>query len=279
MKFVKMQGAGNDYVLVDTNRETVEDPEALAVAVSDRHFGIGSDGLILLAPSDRADVRMIMFNPDGSRAQMCGNGLRLLAKLARDNGTVDTDEMVVETDAGLLPVTLVRESGAVTGARVLMGIPKATSGIDEPITVLDRTFRMTTVDMGNPHAVIFIDEDLDAFPLERFGPAIETAPRFPDRTNVEFVVVDNPHGLRQRTWERGAGETLACGTGATAVTTAAILSGRAVSPLTISLRGGDLETEWSGAGTEVVLTGPAVEVYRGEILASQESRSTTMKRL
>jgi diaminopimelate epimerase len=264
VKFVKMEGAGNDYVLVDTHRETVVDPEALAMAVSDRHFGIGADGLILLTPSERADVRMVMYNADGSRAQMCGNGLRLLAKLARDDGLVDGDEMIVETDAGLLPTTLVRDGGDIVGARVLMGVPRVTSGIDEPITVHDRTFRMTTVDMGNPHAVIFIDEDLDAFPLERFGSAIETASRFPERTNVEFVSATDPHLLCQRTWERGAGETLACGTGACAATVAAVLGGRATTPLTISLRGGDLEAEWDGEDSQIVLTGPAVEVFRGD---------------
>jgi diaminopimelate epimerase len=259
-----MQGAGNDYVLVDTHRETVEDAGDVAIAVSDRHFGVGADGLILLGPSSRADVRMVMYNADGSRAEMCGNGLRLLAKLARDDGHVGGDDMVVETDAGLLPVTLVREGDVVVGARVRMGVPRLTGAIDEPIDVLDRTFRMTTVDMGNPHAVIFLDADLDAFPIERYGPAIETAPRFPDRTNVEFMTVEGPRRLRQRTWERGSGETLACGTGASAATAVAVSSGRSTTPLTISLRDGDLDAEWAGEGSEIVLTGPAVEVFRGE---------------
>jgi len=263
LNFIKMQGAGNDYVLVNSVDTPIEDPADLSRTISDRHFGIGSDGLILMAPSESADVRMIMFNADGSRAEMCGNGLRLLAKLARDEGLVATDDMTVETDAGLLPVTLVREAGAVVGARVRMGVPRFPVGSTETIRSHDRTFEFTAVDMGNPHAVIFLDENLEAFDLERYGSPIENADRFPDRTNVEFVVVDSPDRLRQRTWERGSGETLACGTGATAVAAAAIRSGRATSPMTISLRGGDLRLEWNGPDQEAVMTGPAVKVFRG----------------
>ncbi len=263
LNFIKMQGAGNDYVLVNAIATPVVDPVSLAREVSDRHFGIGSDGLILMESSETADVRMVMFNADGSRAEMCGNGLRLLAKLARDEGLVPTDDMTVETGAGLLPVTLVREADAVVGARVRMGVPRFPVGSPETIRSHDRTFEFTAVDMGNPHAVIFLDEDLDAFDLERYGSVIENADRFPDRTNVEFVVVESPGRLRQRTWERGSGETLACGTGATAVAATAIRTGRAVSPMTISLRGGDLELQWSGPEDEAVMTGPAVEVFRG----------------
>jgi diaminopimelate epimerase len=260
-----MQGAGNDYVLVDVHDRELPDAPALSVRISDRHFGIGADGLILLAPSERADARMIMFNADGSRAEMCGNGLRLLAKLARDDGRVATDEMVVETDAGDLPVALVRQAGEVVGARVRMGVPGFVGPTDEPVRILDRDFRMSRVDMGNPHAVIFLDEDLDAFPVERYGPALETDARFPDRTNVEFVVRESPTRLRQRTWERGSGETLACGTGASAVAAVAVRTSRATSPVSIELRGGVLELTWPGEGEEILLTGPAVEVFRGEI--------------
>ena len=264
LSFVKMQGAGNDYVLVNAIETPIGDPGPLARAVSDRHFGIGADGLILMQTSTAADVRMVMFNADGSRAEMCGNGLRLLAKLARDEGLVGSDEMTVETDAGLLPVALVREAGQVVGARVRMGVPRLPDGLEQPIEARDRTFRMTAVDMGNPHAVIFLDEDLDAFDLAGYGAAIETAPRFPNRTNVEFVSVESRSRLRQRTWERGAGETLACGTGASAVGAAAVLTGRSDPTMTIALRGGDLAFEWDGEGTEIVLTGPAVEVFRGD---------------
>ena len=275
MKFTKMHGAGNDYIYVDGAAEAIGDPAALARAVSDRHFGVGGDGLILILPSTVADVRMRVFNADGSEAEMCGNGLRCVAKYAYDHGLVPRLTMTVETGAGLLPVELfANAAGRAERVRVNMGRPRLTRGeipmtgpagervIDRELAVLDRTFRITCVSMGNPHCVIFVD-DVAAFPVAHYGPAIETHPLFPRRTNVEFVEVLSPGEVRQRTWERGAGETLACGTGASAVTVAGLLTGRTGSRLLNHLAGGDLELAWDGSG-EVFMTGPAAEVFTGE---------------
>lgn len=275
MKFTKMHGAGNDYVYIDGAAEAIDDPAALARAVSDRNFGIGGDGLILILPSAVADVRMRIFNPDGSEAEMCGNGLRCVAKYAYDHGLVPRLTMTVETGAGLLPVELfANPAGRVERVRVNMGRPRLTRGeipmagpaaeqvIDDELTVLDRIFRITCVSMGNPHCVIFVD-DVATFPVALYGAAIENHPLFPRRTNVEFVQVLSPGEVRQRTWERGAGETLACGTGASAVTVAGLLTGRTGGRLLNHLAGGDLELAWDGSG-EVFMTGPAAEVFTGE---------------
>ena len=275
MKFTKMHGAGNDYVYVDGFAESVDDPAELAKAVSDRHFGVGGDGLILILPSTVADVRMRMFNADGSEAEMCGNGLRCVAKYAYDHGLVKGLEVVVETGAGLLPVKLfANAAGKVDRVQVNMGRPRLSRAeipmtgppaervIDRELTILDRTFRISCVSMGNPHCVIFVD-DVDAFPVATYGPVIEHHELFPRRTNVEFVQVISASEVRQRTWERGAGETLACGTGASAVTVAGLLTGRTGSRLLNHLAGGDLELTWDGDG-EVFMTGPAVEVFTGE---------------
>jgi len=275
MKFTKMHGAGNDYVYVDGFAETVADPAALARQVSDRHFGVGGDGLILILPSEQADVRMRIFNPDGSEAEMCGNGLRCVAKYAYDHGRVQRLAITVETGAGLLPVEMFSNAaGRVDRVRVNMGRPRLRRAeipmtgpageqvIDVELTVLDRTFRISCVSMGNPHCVIFV-EDLAGFPVATYGPAIEHHALFPRRTNVEFVEVISPQEVRQRTWERGAGETLACGTGASAVTVAGFLTGRTGSHLLNHLTGGDLEMSWDGHG-EVFMTGPAAEVFTGE---------------
>ncbi|TLM62821.1 MAG: diaminopimelate epimerase [Deltaproteobacteria bacterium] len=275
MKFTKMHGAGNDYIYIDGFRERVDDPAGLARTVSDRHFGIGGDGLILILPSDSADVRMRIFNPDGSEAEMCGNGLRCVAKYAFDHGLVAALRITVETGAGLLPVEMfTAASGLVDRVRVNMGRPRLTRAeipmtgpadervVDQPLQVLDRTFRVTCVSMGNPHCVIYVD-DVATFPVAAFGPAIENHPLFPRRTNVEFVEVLSPAEVRQRTWERGAGETLACGTGASAVTVAGLLTGRTGPQLLNHLTGGDLELAWDGTG-EVFMTGPAAEVFTGE---------------
>jgi diaminopimelate epimerase len=277
MKFTKMHGAGNDYVYVDGFTERVDDPAGLAQAVSDRHFGVGGDGLILILPSAVADVRMRIFNADGSEAEMCGNGLRCVAKYAYDHGLVDRLELTIETGAGLLAVAMVTNAaGRVERVRVNMGRPRLTraeipmSGppeqrvIDQELTVLDRTLRINCVSMGNPHCVVFVD-DVANFPVATYGPAIEHHPLFPRRTNVEFVQVLNPGEVRQRTWERGAGETLACGTGAAAVTVAGLLTGRTGHRLLNHLAGGDLEMAWDGTG-EVIMTGPAVEVFSGDFL-------------
>jgi len=274
MKFVKMHGAGNDYVYVNGFETTLSDPAALARAVSDRHFGVGSDGLILILPSTRADVRMRMFNADGSEAEMCGNGVRCVAKFARDHGLVAKDAISVETGDGIKQLQLfTNAAGKVDRVRVAMGRPRLTRAeipmtgdprtrvIDETLTVLDRTLQITCVSMGNPHCVIFVDR-VETFPVAEYGPAIETHPLFPRRTNVEFVEVLSRGEVRQRTWERGAGETLACGTGAAAVTVAGVLTGRTGNLLRNHLRGGVLELEWQG--DEVFMTGPAVEVFAGE---------------
>lgn len=275
MKFTKMHGAGNDYIYIDGFAESVSDPAALAVTLSNRQFGIGSDGLILILPSQRAHVRMQMFNADGSEAEMCGNGIRCVAKYAYDHGLVQDKTIQVETAAGVKTLQLFTHAdNRVEKVRVNMGAPRLERGhipmtgpaesrvIAEKLTILERTFDITCVSMGNPHCVIFVD-DLDRFPVERYGPAIENHALFPRRINVEFVEVLNPGEVRQRTWERGAGETLACGTGASAVTVAGVLTGRTERRLLNHLRGGDLELEWAEDGS-IYLTGPAVQVFQGD---------------
>jgi len=271
MRFTKMHGAGNDYVYVDCFAERVADAPALSRLVSDRHKGIGSDGLILLAPPSRrdADVRMVMYNADGSRAQMCGNGIRCLARLARDRGRVALDTVRVETDSGVRTVELVRG-----GARVDMGVPSFDPRalparfdlprvVEHPVRVLDRELRITCVSMGNPHVVVYVEGRGEEWDVERYGRAIETDARFPERTNVEFVEVVDRGTVRQRTWERGSGETLACGTGACAVCAAGVATGRTDHRITNHLRGGDLVLEWDGRGS-LFMTGEAVTVFEGE---------------
>lgn len=275
MKFIKMHGAGNDYVYINGFEEQVDQPEKLAVAVSDRHFGVGSDGLILILPSKVADVRMRMFNADGSEAEMCGNGIRCVAKFSADSGLVTGDEIRIETKAGILPLKLYFGSDhKVDRVRVNMGMPRLmpaeipvltdteTIIVDQPLNILDRTFAITCVSMGNPHCIIFVDQ-LDDFAVEYYGSAIEKHPMFPNRINVEFVEQISRSEVKQRTWERGAGETLACGTGASAVAVAGVLSGRTERSITNCLRGGSLQLEWSEAG-DVFMTGPATEVFHGE---------------
>ncbi len=277
MKFVKMHGAGNDYIYVDCFRQKIEDPEKLATEVSDRNFGIGGDGLILIEPSKKADVKMRMFNADGSEAEMCGNGVRCVAKYAFDHGLVDRTEIVIETGAGNLPLTMYpNERELIDKVRVNMGRPRLSREdlpmvgpaservINMPLEVLDKTFKITCVSMGNPHCVIYVD-DLDNFQVKKYGYAIENHELFPKRINVEFVEIVSPNEVRQRTWERGAGETLACGTGASAVTVAGVLTGRTEGNLLNHLLGGDLEMEWDGEN-EVFMTGPAAEVFIGEYI-------------
>ena len=275
MKFTKMHGAGNDYVYIDGFSETVSDPVALARKISDRNFGVGGDGLILILPSEQADVCMRMFNADGSEAEMCGNGVRCVAKYAYDHDLVSKTDITVETGNGVLHMALLsNDTGKVDRVRVNMGTPGLTRAdlpmtgpadeqvIDQELTVLDQTFRITCVSMGNPHCVIYVD-DVANFPVERYGTAIENHPLFPQRTNVEFVEVLSAREVRQRTWERGSGETLACGTGASAVTVAGMLTGRTGPQLLNHLTGGDLEMAWDGQG-EVYMTGPAEEVFTGD---------------
>jgi len=275
MKFVKMHGAGNDYVYVNCFEESVQDPAALAIEVSNRNFAIGADGLILILPSESADVRMRMFNADGSEAEMCGNGVRCVAKFAYDHGLAKKDEITVETGAGVLTLRVFPNSkGLVEKVRVNMGRPRLTRGeipvtgdpgeqvVLQELSVLDRTFHVTCVSMGNPHCVIFVD-NVEEFPVEKYGPAIESHPWFPNRINVEFVEVISGSEVRQRTWERGSGETLACGTGASAVAVAGVLCRRTGRTILNHLSGGDLELEWSEEGP-VFMTGPAVEVFSGD---------------
>lgn len=276
MKFTKMQGAGNDYVYVNCFEETVADPQQVAIKVSNRNFGIGSDGLILIMPSDKADVRMRMFNSDGSESEMCGNGIRCVAKYSYDHGIVAKDEITAETGAGILTLKLhPGKDGKIEKVRVNMGPPRLTRGeipmtgdgearvVAESLAILDRTFRITCASMGNPHCVIFVD-DVANFPVATYGPLIENHELFPRRTNVEFVQIISRTEISQRTWERGAGETLACGTGSSAVTAACVLNGLTERKLLNHLLGGDLEMEWADDGN-IYMTGPAVEVFSGEI--------------
>ena len=276
MKFTKMQGAGNDYVYVNCFVEQLDDPAAVAVKVSNRNFGIGSDGLILIMPSDQADVRMRMFNSDGSESEMCGNGIRCVAKYAYDHGIVTKKEVSAETGAGILTLQLVTGAdGKVEKVRVNMGPARLTKAeipmlgnpadrvVNEPLNIMHSTFNITCASMGNPHCVIFVD-DIESFQVEKYGPLIENHELFPRRTNVEFVQVLSRTEVRQRTWERGAGETLACGTGSSAVTAACVLNGLTEKKILNHLSGGDLEMEWGDDGN-IYMTGPAVEVFSGEI--------------
>ena len=274
MRFTKMQGAGNDYVYVDCFDEHVADPAALAPVISDRHFGVGGDGLILVMPSDVADVRMRMFNADGSEAEMCGNGVRCLAKYAFDHGRTQANPMRVDTEAGIRMIELeLNGDGTVTAATVDMGepilrpadIPVDLPGekvIDAPIHVGGRELSMTCVSTGNPHAVIYV-EDVAGVPLAELGPALEHHALFPQRVNAHFVEVRSPAEVVMRTWERGSSITLACGTGASAVCVAGVLSGRTERQILAHLPGGDLKLHWRDEDGHVVLTGPAVEVFTG----------------
>ncbi len=275
MRFTKMQGAGNDYLYLDCFRNPIpHDPAGLSRAISDRHFGVGSDGLILICPSDRADARMRMFNADGSEAEMCGNGIRCLAKFLYDHGLVRKPTLTVETGRGVLTLELQVQSGSVRQVRVDMGepileaarIPTTLPGdppIDVPLTLRDNTLRVTCVSMGNPHCITFVDALTDALVLG-VGPRVEQHPAFPRRTNAEFVQVAGPEEVSVRVWERGSGETLACGTGACAVVVAGVLTGQTGRHLVTHLPGGDLQLYWSQTDNHVYMTGPAVEVFSGD---------------
>ena len=274
MRFTKMHGAGNDYVYVDCFAEKLPgDPRELAIAISDRHTGVGGDGLILICPSEVADARMRMYNADGSEAEMCGNGVRCVAKYVYDHGICRRDELRIETGRGVLPIRVEVENGRVRRARVNMGapileaaqIPTTLPGnppVNQRFSAGDREFEVTCVSMGNPHCITYVDEVNDDWVL-RIGPQVETHPAFPRKVNAEFVQVLSPSEIRMRVWERGSGETLACGTGASAVCVAGVLTGRTERTILAHLPGGDLELEWAESG-EVYMTGPAVEVFRGE---------------
>ena len=275
MKFTKMQGLGNDYVYVNCLKEKIADPPELARKISDRHFGVGSDGLIMINPSDKADFEMEMYNADGSRAEMCGNGIRCVAKYVYDYGLTDKTYISVETLAGIKYLDLTVENGKVSLVKVDMGqpilepekIPVAVKGsrvVDEPLLVDGKEYRMTCVSMGNPHAVIFVDEDVKNLPLEKIGPSFENHTCFPKRVNTEFVRVIDRHTAEMRVWERGSGETLACGTGTCAVAVACVLNGLTEDAITVHLLGGDLYIEWDREKNTVYMTGPAEVVFDGE---------------
>lgn len=272
MRFTKMHGAGNDYVYVNLFQERIDDPAHLARRVSDRHTGIGSDGLILVAPCEVADVRMEMYNADGSRGRMCGNGIRCVAKYAVEHGLAAGPQVRIETDAGIKTVVCRVVDGRVESVRVDMGKPSLEARalpttltldriIDHPIHAGPHEFIMTCVSMGNPHAVIFVEEP-QRIDLARVGPLIENAPMFPERSNVHFVRVDTTSHVTVRTWERGSGATRACGTGACAVCVAGAVTNRTERRLTTELPGGSLEIEWA-EDDHVYMTGPAVEVFTG----------------
>ncbi len=276
MRFTKMHGIGNDYVFVECFSQRIDDPAALARAVSDRHCGVGGDGLILILPPEaQADVRMRIFNADGSEAEMCGNGIRCLAKYTYDHKLSRSNPMRVETQAGIKTIDLdVTDDDTVVSASVDMGAPVLDPSqipvsiprdrvVDSPIRIARHAFRMTCVSMGNPHAVIYVD-DVDAVPLEQVGPEMENHPLFPERVNAHFVQVLSPEEVRMRTWERGSGITLACGTGASGVCVSGVLTGRTQRRITAHLPGGDLQLQWRESDDHVVMTGPAVEVFTGD---------------
>lgn len=275
MRFTKMEGLGNDYVYVDCFAEkTPADPAALAQKIANRNFGVGGDGLILICPSERGDARMRMFNADGSESEMCGNGIRCVAKYVYDHGIAKKETLKIESGRGVLSIAVEVASGKVQRARVDMGEPILEAAqipttftqspvVNAPITIDDREFHITSVSMGNPHCIVYVEQATDALVLG-YGPKIETSSYFPRRVNVEFIEVISSREVRQRTWERGSGETLACGTGASAVCVAGVLTGRTERRIINHLRGGDLELEWNAADNHVYMTGPAVEVFSGE---------------
>jgi diaminopimelate epimerase len=264
LEFVKLQGLGNDYVYVDGVRGPLPEGDLgrLAQDVSDRHFGVGGDGLIAVLPGERAPFRMRIWNADGSEGEMCGNGIRGLAKYVFESGYTSEPEFEVETLAGVKRVRVLVEDGRVGRVRVDMGEPRW-GPPEETLEVEGETVRIQRVSMGNPHCILFVP-DAERAPVRELGPRIERHPAFPNRTNVEFVAVEGPRRLAMRVWERGSGETLACGTGACAATVAAALTGRAERgvPVVVRLLGGELEIEWAGDG-RVYMTGPTVEVFRG----------------
>lgn len=276
LKFTKMHGAGNDYIYINCFEETVKNPEKLAIKVSDRHFGIGSDGLILISPSDKADFKMNIYNADGSEGMMCGNGIRCVSKYVYDNGMTDKDEISVETRSGIKLIKMNVENGKVVSARVNMGepileaekIPTKFDGenvIRQKLTIDRKEYEVTCVSMGNPHCIVYVD-DVKNIDIEKIGPKFENNEMFPERINTEFVHVVSDTELDMRVWERGSGETLACGTGSCAVTVASVLCGycKRNTEIKINLLGGTLTDIWTDGG-DVYMTGPAATVCTGEI--------------
>lgn len=275
MLFTKMQGAGNDYIYVNCFKEVVNDPSKAAVLLSDRHFGIGSDGLVLILPSDKADFRMRMFNSDGSEAEMCGNAIRCVGKYVYANGMTSKTKITIETLAGIKELLLGIENGKTVKVRVDMGEPvlepqripvlsNKERFINEPVEAAGRIFNVTCVSMGNPHAVSYVNE-VAGFPLEIIGPQMEKHELYPRKINSEFVEVIDRSTLKMRVWERGAGETLACGTGACAVLVASVLNGVSERKAAVRLLGGELVIEWNKEDNHVYMTGPAVKVFDGVV--------------
>jgi len=277
MKFTKMHGCGNDYVYINCFEETVTSPEQLAQSVSNRHFGIGSDGLVLICPSETGDCKMRMFNPDGSESEMCGNAIRCVAKYVYDRGIIHKRQIAVETLAGTKLITVNADENDI--ARTLtvdMGEPITTASeipvvagaspvTDLRLSAFDRDFTFTCVSMGNPHAVTFIDDDVSSFDVEKYGRVFEPDEHFPRKANIEFTNVLSPTHLKMRVWERGTGETLACGTGTCATVAAACLNGISPrEPVTVDLLGGQLTIEWSKADGHIYMTGPAEYTFDGE---------------
>lgn len=276
MKFTKMQGAGNDYIYVNCFTETVKNPEETAVRVSDRHFGVGADGLVLICPSENADFFMDIYNADGSRAKMCGNATRCVAKYVYDNKMTDKTEIALETLSGIKRIKITVQDGKAVAARVNMGAPILTpreiptnfdgeTVVSQNLTIDDTTYAVTCVSMGNPHCVLYTD-DVHALDLSRIGPKFENHEMFPDRINTEFVHIVSETEFDMRVWERGSGETLACGTGACAATVASILNGycKRDTEIKVNLLGGTLYINWTADG-DVYMTGPAETVCTGEI--------------
>ncbi len=276
MKFAKMQGTGNDYIYVNCFDESIDDPPAAAKILSDRHFGIGSDGLVLILPSDIADFRMDIYNSDGSRAKMCGNAARCVAKYVCDSKMTDKDMISLETLGGIRYINVYKECGKVTSAQVNMGAPilknrdipvliESDTVVSQPLEVGGRVYPVTCLSMGNPHCVVF-SKNIDSVNIQKIGAEFENHPAFPDRINTEFVQPLSASRIKMRVWERGAGETLSCGTGACAAAVACILNGycKRDTDITVSLRGGELSVKWSADG-DVYLTGSAQTVFTGEI--------------
>lgn len=279
LKFTKMHGCGNDYIYIDGARERIpaEQKPEIVKRLSDRHFGIGGDGVIFINPSDQADFEMEMYNMDGTRAEMCGNGIRCVAKYVYDKGLTDQTKISVISAGKIKYLDLHVENGKVSTVKVNMGEPilkaceipvlaenEQGEVIADPIEVEGKMWKMTCVSMGNPHAVVFVD-DVQNFPLEQIGPKFENHPRFPKRVNAEFVKVLDEENVEMRVWERGTGETLACGTGACATVVACILNGLTKDTVTVKLLGGTLQIQWDKAENRVYMTGPATTVFEGEV--------------
>ena len=276
LKFTKMHGLGNDYVYMDAINQKIENRKELARIVSDRHFGIGADGLILICPSKIADFKMQMFNSDGSEAEMCGNGIRCVGKFVYDKKLTDKNIITIETLAGIKTLEMTVENEKISKVKVDMGEPifipekipvksEETPVKNLKIKAEDKEFIFTCVSMGNPHSVTFIRQDIDNFDILKYGKLIEVNEAFPSRTNVEFINIIDDKTLKMRVWERGSGETLACGTGACAAAVSAVLNGYTSRKVTVKLLGGNLEIEWDEKDNHVYMTGSATEVFEGKI--------------